>query len=196
MDKRCKKCGEVKLTSEFHKNGVNGLRANCKTCENCRDRKRYWDKRPVRSADDNSCDRDAPKIAKRPKKPPRTRESERARFLEWKAANPEREKARQRRYLENNRAKLRAKWNKRRADRLRATPPWADLKAIEAVYAEAARLTSETGVQHQVDHIVPLRGRSACGLHVHWNLRPIPASENAAKLNREEDVEGVEYLRP
>lgn len=121
----------------------------------------------------------------------RNREKVRA----WKAANPEREKERQRRYLEQNRDKLRAKWNKRRADRLRATPPWADAKAIEAVYLEAARLTRETGIRHEVDHVVPLRGRSVCGLHVPWNLRPIPAAENASKLNREEEVEGVEYFR-
>lgn len=190
MDKRCKKCGEAKPTSEFHKNGKYGLRARCKTCEKERDLARYDAKNPKRLDE-----RIAGRMIGQPNGPPRTRERERERFTAWKAANPDREKERQRRYLEKNRDKVRAKWNKRRADRLQATPPWADLVAIAAVYAEAARLARETGVEHHVDHIIPLRGRSACGLHVHWNLRPIPAAENASKLNREVEIEGVEYFK-
>lgn len=63
-------------------------------------------------------------------------------------------------------------------------PPWADLAAIAKVYAEAARLTAETGVPHHVDHEIPLKGRLVCGLHVAENLRPIPAMDNFRKGNR------------
>jgi hypothetical protein len=63
----------------------------------------------------------------------------------------------------------------------RRTPPWADMAAIKAVYAEAKRLTRETGELHVVDHIVPLCGKLVSGLHVHWNLRVVHWRVNSAK---------------
>jgi hypothetical protein len=71
----------------------------------------------------------------------------------------------------------------RRAGLERACPPWADRAAIKAVYAECVRLTEETGIPHEVDHEVPLNGRMVSGLHVHWNLKPIPAHINRRKSN-------------
>jgi hypothetical protein len=78
----------------------------------------------------------------------------------------------------------------RRAAKLRRTPPWADLVAIEAVYAEARRLTAETGVQHDVDHDVPLQGLLVSGLHVPANLKILTGSENSRKRNRFEVCDG------
>ena len=71
--------------------------------------------------------------------------------------------------------------SKRNAKKKMATPPWLTrehLSIIRAIYAEAVRLTKETGVPHEVDHIVPLSGKTVSGLHVPWNLRAIPAKEN------------------
>jgi hypothetical protein len=73
---------------------------------------------------------------------------------------------------------------KSRAIAFQQTPAWADWKEIWKVYAKAARLTRQTGIPHQVDHIYPLRGKTVSGLHVHQNLRVITAEENMKKRNK------------
>lgn len=70
-----------------------------------------------------------------------------------------------------------------RAKAINRMPAWADKKAIKAVYEHARRITRETGLVHQVDHIVPLNGHYVSGLHVVANLRVIPGVENAKKHN-------------
>jgi hypothetical protein len=65
-----------------------------------------------------------------------------------------------------------------------AMPPWADAEAIQAIYDEARRLTAETGIPHEVDHIESLLGKNASGLHWEGNLRVITRTENRRKSNR------------
>lgn len=64
-----------------------------------------------------------------------------------------------------------------------ATPPWASKEKMRAIYLERARLEAETGIPHDVDHIIPIVNRRVCGLHWEGNLRVIPASENRSKSN-------------
>ncbi len=88
-----------------------------------------------------------------------------------------------------NRAYCNADWYKRYAHKLRATPIWADFSKIKRIYEKAVRLTIKTGIPHQVDHIIPLLGKTVCGLHVQNNLRVITAQENRTKHNKI-----IEYL--
>lgn len=110
----------------------------------------------------------------------------RAANAEWRAANAQKLMEIRRRSYYNNKPAHLASGKLRKAHISRATPSWADLRAIRCVYEEAARLTRETGVAHDVDHIIPLRGKSVCGLHVHSNLRAIPAETNRRKGNSTE----------
>lgn len=75
---------------------------------------------------------------------------------------------------------------KRRALLLKATPPWfyQEEEAVQRLYAECANVSATTGVEHQVDHMVPVQSEIVCGLHCLANLQIITATENQSKGNR------------
>lgn len=99
---------------------------------------------------------------------------------QWRIANEEHIREKNKR----DAAKLAAKCARRRAALKRATVAWADNVEIQKFYDEAKRLTDETGIEHHVDHWIPLTNKNVCGLHVHQNLRVITGSENSTKNNK------------
>lgn len=67
-----------------------------------------------------------------------------------------------------------------------ARPKWANKTAIKNIYAHRDNLNRRCphlGPFH-VDHVVPLMGKTVCGLHVEFNLRVIPQKENLEKSNK------------
>ena len=66
-----------------------------------------------------------------------------------------------------------------RANKLKATPSWADLNKIKQIYAKCPD-------GFQVDHIIPLQGKYVCGLHVENNLQYLTKEDNIKKSNSHE----------
>ena len=99
------------------------------------------------------------------------REAMNLRLASWRKRNPEKAKSAKVAYY----------------SRLKKIPSWADKNKIEQIYAEAKRLRL-SGYDCHVDHIVPLRGRLASGLHVETNLRIISAKDNLTKSAKLLDI--------
>lgn len=115
-----------------------------------------------------------------------------ARTKRWRCKSPDKVKASNKSFRDRNPDKHRQrirKWflenpkmgsyytMKRRAALSKATPLWAKLERIKEIYEKCPK-----GMQ--VDHIVPLKGKNVCGLHVHINLQYLTPSENSSKGNR------------
>lgn len=178
--KACVGCGETKPYSEFGKEKRNrdGYAGRCYACERARSAERRKD--PTRKAYVAEWMR-----AKREN--PEVKERGRQYTAEYRVKNPEKVRAALEKWRVDNVAQVRAYNGTQRAMRRQAVPGWMTpehLKQIAAVYTAAHELTDATGVKHVVDHIVPLKNKEVCGLHVWWNLRAIPESENARKKNR------------
>lgn len=93
-------------------------------------------------------------------------EEMKAYWREWRKANP---------------GKCLSYTRVRQTRKRNACPSWVDQAQLMAIYEECARITAETGVEHHVDHTVPLAGKGVCGLHVPWNLQIITADANRKK---------------
>lgn len=93
-------------------------------------------------------------------------------------------RAQQREYRSLNAGAERAKTQMYRLRKERATPPWLSeeqKKAIVAVYELARDCRAVSGQDYHVDHVVPIKGKGVCGLHVPWNLQVLPQDVNDAK---------------
>jgi hypothetical protein len=105
--------------------------------------------------------------------------------------NREKIRKAQQTYEKNNTHVIAAIKAKRRASKIKRTPKWltADhFEQIKMIYLKAKEITQSTGIPHHVDHIIPLQGKEVSGLHVPWNLRIIPATENLRKYNKLEQT--------
>lgn len=167
--KVCTKCGEEKLLTSFYKKktGKDGLARICIVCWAIKRKERYA----------------------------KNKDRDQAKNLEWKEKNIDRFKEWHRQnYIEKKATynKQSTEWMKnhpefgRYAKSLRrmATPKFANLDKIKEVYKQAASLQKDTGKKFHVDHIVPIKNKIVCGLHVEWNLQILPARENIVKGNK------------
>ena len=124
----------------------------------------------------------------------------------WQSENSGKVDVSRNKYVENNPEKVRIakhSWyseNKsyyterasvRNGYRAKAKPKW--LNELDKLWiAEIYDLARRTN--RQVDHIIPVRNKIVCGLHVPWNLQLLTKEENTRKSNRfyqDEDVVAV-----
>ena len=172
LNKICRKCSLDKPIESFGKDprGKEGLKSQCKACEAARSK--AWDEaHKEKKAAKNKAWREAnPDYGKA-----------------YREAHPEKAAASDKVWREANKEKVLALNAKYRAAKLKRTPPWLTQEhhdQITSIYAERERITQETGIEHHVDHILPLQGKNVCGLHVPWNLRVITATDNLRKSNK------------
>lgn len=187
MAKQCYKCGEVKEESHFstRKGSKDGLRNDCKQCVSNRN-KEYYSKNKDKILDQvhEYYEHNASTILNQKamyyeKNKSSILEDRKKYYLENKAAV----RNYQSKYALENRAYFSASNAKRKAQKLRATPAWADKEHIKSFYILCS-LNREAGYDVHVDHIVPLQGKTVCGLHCEANLRLAYASDNLTKGNR------------
>jgi len=154
--KKCSKCKTFKELIFFGKSSrlKDGLRGQCKKCES-KTYKKYYESNRQKCVEKTRKYREA------------NREECIERTRRWTAKNPAKKNA------------IRAKY---RAAKLSATIEGFD-KEIEEIYQMAKDLQWLSEEKLHVDHIIPLQGKTVCGLHVPWNLQIITASKNLAKSN-------------
>lgn len=101
-------------------------------------------------------------------------------------ANPEKFKLVAKRYKHKNKA---AYANHQRIRGMAIKSMYNNLReshkeAILNLYKFRDTLSTCSGEIWHVDHIIPLKGKNVCGLHVPWNLQVLRAKDNMAKHNK------------
>lgn len=160
--KVCTKCKQSRPVDEFYRNQVKNGKVFYKSqCRDCvlENRKQYQAKNRAKIL---------------------------ARKKQHYKENRDRIKAAQKVWRDSNLQSRLVRNAKRRAAKLQATLPLTpdQEEQIKDFYWLAKDLSSVTGEAYHVDHIVPLQGKTVCGLHVPWNLQVLPADINLSKGNK------------
>ena len=162
---QCKKCGEVNKDTrlKWHKpNQKYYLQSTCKDCE----------KLTTKSHKENN--------------PEKWKEYNKKSYLKTS------EGVVSRRNNMNHTEESKRQWAldkaTRRATRAKEARVEWDKELTDLVYMEAHKLrvlrNNCTGFEWHVDHVVPLKGKEVCGLHVWNNFAVIPKVENLRKGNK------------
>jgi len=170
--KRCSKCGEEKPLSEYHKckRAKLGVQSRCKVCVSDLGKDYYQKNRDTKlhRQKQHNLENWASILAYR---------------AVWRKKNPESAYKHRR----ENPGYYSSKESERRARKAQATPPWVTKEMqveIQNMYNLRDRLNGLTVSDLEVDHVVPLNGKTVCGLHVPWNLQLLSKKANVSKGNR------------
>jgi hypothetical protein len=184
LSKICTKCNIDKPLDQFSKNArnkTNGKQPKCKQCfrdyciensEKLKLQKQIYSKVNSEQA-----------VARSSEWSKNNRERSRAIKTKWRINNSKKMNDIRTEWSKNNPEYLAFNCRKYQASKKNAIPKWADMKKIRYIYKESRRLSLETGIQHHVDHIVPITSDIVCGLHCEANLQILTFNENVKKGN-------------
>ena len=117
-----------------------------------------------------------------------------ARSALWYGNNKEVVKAYSAQYRKDNKERI-AVWCKLNPDKVaannshrkfklkQATPRWSEIDEIKVMYLKRDEYRKTYGIPFEVDHIIPIRSDTVCGLHVLANLQLLDKSLNSSKTN-------------
>jgi len=185
--KTCSKCAKALEEDQFYKDKSkkDGLRPDCKPCMWSGVDKANHNRLSAKWRAENP-DKCREMVANwSAKNPGRVKEIAAAHFQKnkeaksaanraWVLANKDRSDELRRAWEKRNLPLLLEKNARRRAKTRQATPAWADRSELRRIYIECPD-------GYEVDHIVPLNGKTVCGFHAPNNLQYLTRSENAKK---------------
>jgi hypothetical protein len=209
VEKVCSKC-KLSLPEENFWKQKDKLRAACKTC--CYKTHRSWveanreshlsklqvynkkyyleNSKEIKSSVKQYQKENSSKISQKKKvKYAESKLEHNLKSAKYYKENKTKVKSKVKAYQKNNKAKVKVWSGERKSAVKKATPRWLTEEhwlQMNYLYWLASDLSSINGEQYDVDHIVPLRGKTVCGLHVPWNLQVLPSDLNRQKSNKHE----------
>lgn len=189
MGKICARCNETKGQNEFNrdKRKLDGLQAYCRQCNaKYQAERRLSDPTKYREERRRSYFKHhGARKARAAEYYLEVRERRLAYLSDWRGCNRNLARELVAEWRKNNPHKTGEYAAARRSRLLLAAVPLSSehRQAIADIYAEAHR-RRRAGESCHVDHIVPLKAKAACGLHVPWNLEIVPSDVNLGKGNK------------
>lgn len=188
--KKCNRCLDEKEYFEFgnDKTKKDGLSTLCKICkrkkakeirntDEYRSKKRIWSKEEywrkkeiINKKHREYFARNKEKVLLKCKE---YYYNNKEKYLIWSRINRANNSGKYRKYVADHRART-----------LKLLPEKVDHAKILDFYILADKMTKDTGIKYEVDHIIPLSGKGKKGLHTEDNLQVITLKENRKKGNK------------